>query len=104
MKPQLALPIIMFNYRNIVLFLLLASSVGAAAKDLRRELESPPQISIDFEGFSAGDDVSDSDLGYGVSVSARKLLRGKQSLRNAKAMIFDSSNPTGGDFDLGTRK
>jgi len=92
----------MFSYRNIILSLLLVSVSGAVAKEdgLRRDLESSPQISIDFEDFSPGDVVS--DLGYGISVSARKLSRGKQMLRNGKAMIFDSSAPTGGDFDLGT--
>ena len=46
---------------------------------------------IDFEGFSAGDIVT--ELTGGIRVTSKPGKR---------AMIFNSSNPTGGDFDLET--
>lgn len=41
-----------------------------------------------------------SDLGNGVTLSAKKKENG--SWKTGQAMIFDSSNPSGDDWDLGT--
>ncbi len=56
---------------------------------------------IDFESFNAGDIVSEISItdpfeNFGVNGITMAFPNS-----NA-AMIFDSSNPTGGDFDLGT--
>jgi hypothetical protein len=50
---------------------------------------------IDFENFDAGDVVG--YLGFGVSVKAKKIVKGQ--LKKGQAMIFDTANPTGGDFE-----
>jgi hypothetical protein len=77
---------------------------SAAVTDIFFDSQAPvceKDISIDFDNFKAGDVVS--DLGYGVAVKARRKTPGKQGdLVWGKAMIFDSANPAGGDFDLGT--
>ncbi|SFG43965.1 Hint domain-containing protein [Sulfitobacter dubius] len=49
---------------------------------------------LDFNAFSAGTVVDDEYADLGVTVSA--------SGGSGQAMIFDSSNPTGGDSDLGS--
>jgi len=60
-----------------------------------------PTITIDFDKFQKGDIVS--DIGYGVSVEAVRIVKKSiGSTAPASAMIFDTSNPSGGDFDLGT--
>ena len=62
---------------------------------------------IDFSGYQAGDNLSALGVGHGTTVQAFK--RDYNPKRNpwqpmvpATAMIFDSSNPTGEDPDLGT--
>jgi hypothetical protein len=63
-------------------------------------------IVIDFEGFTAGDIVSsvtpDNGCSGSISVFADnpELDPGNDAINDA--MVFDSSNPTGGDVDLGT--
>lgn len=49
---------------------------------------------IDFEGFAAGTVIDDEYADLGITVSATG--------GSGEAMIFDSANPTGGDFDLAT--
>ncbi|UOA14612.1 MULTISPECIES: Hint domain-containing protein [Sulfitobacter] len=49
---------------------------------------------LDFNAFSAGTVVDDEYADLGVTVSA--------SGGSGQAMVFDSSNPTGGDSDLGS--
>jgi len=60
---------------------------------------------IDFDGFSAGDLVTSVAInttdGCEGSVSIWSYSPDRFPGQNV-AMIFDSSNPTGGDFDLGT--
>lgn len=49
-------------------------------------------ITIDFEEFEAGD--VPEDLGYGIRV------RGNPKRSRGGALIFDTANPTGEDYDL----
>jgi VCBS repeat-containing protein len=53
---------------------------------------------IDFEGFAAGDVISNQIAG--VTITAQRNGDGAGSANDA--MIFDSYNPTGGDDDLST--
>lgn len=65
------------------------------------ELCYTPSITIDFENFQKGDVVS--DIGYGISVRAIKIVKrllGTTAV--ASPMIFDTSDPSGDDLDLGT--
>jgi len=55
---------------------------------------------VSFDSLEVGSSVS--DLGSGMTVSAQKRNRKVGPLVAGEAMIFDSQNPTGGDFDLGT--
>lgn len=55
-------------------------------------------LSLDM--YAAGDTVSNFGAG-GVSVRAIKRNI-NNDVELSSAMVFDSSNPTGGDFDLGT--
>jgi hypothetical protein len=56
---------------------------------------------MDFSNFQAGDVVT--NLGNGVRVIAEiKPRQHDNELFPGQAMIFNSSDPTGGDFDLGT--
>lgn len=57
-----------------------------------------PDVKIKFENFRTGAAVS--DLGYGIGVTANRYT--ESGLELADAMVFNSSAPTGGDFDLGT--
>ncbi|MEM1159491.1 MAG: SdrD B-like domain-containing protein [Pseudomonadota bacterium] len=57
-----------------------------------KECDLPDAVKLDFEGFSAGDILTDLD---GLTISA--------SGGSGDAMIFDSQNPTGGDSDLETQ-
>jgi hypothetical protein len=83
---------------SIILSLL---PVCAASYSGHRSLVYASSISIDFEEFNAGDVVS--DLGHGITLSALKRDRRKKGpLVPTAAMIFDSADPTGDDFDLGT--
>lgn len=64
------------------------------------ELQPGTNILIDFEGYSSGDVLSNMpDIGNGIRLSAFKDTAGNTV---GQAMIFDTSNPTGGDIDLGT--
>jgi len=51
---------------------------------------------IDFEGFVAGTVMTEQYSGIGLHISAHNFTGPN------KAIIFDSANPTGGDFDLAT--
>ena len=51
-------------------------------------------VDIDFSGLPRGTIVDDEYAAFGITVSTNNA--------NRPAMIFDSSNPTGGDFDLGS--
>jgi len=55
-------------------------------------------IIIDFEGFPAGTIIDDEYSGSGISISAVNNHGSHPDL----ATIFNSSDPTGDDFDLGT--
>ncbi|WP_461587147.1 hypothetical protein [Winogradskyella sp.] len=56
---------------------------------------------IDFEAFNPGDFVSNVTIP--ISNSNIEVYGSTMAFPNANAaMIFDSSNPTGNDFDLGT--
>jgi len=71
--------------------------IPAFAAHQHRQLVAYPNI--DFSsGFAAGDSVA--DLGDGVFVSATKRLP-NGSFEDGIAMIFDTANPTGDDYDLG---
>ncbi len=60
---------------------------------------NPVTHTIDFEGFSSGEVIT-NDID-GVTISA--WARGRENDGQAdEAMIFDSYNPTGGDSDLAT--
>jgi hypothetical protein len=73
---------------------LVVTFYGSAAITEINYAPVPPKCrTIDFEGFKAGDVVS--DLGYGASVLAVKRNKKKGPLAWGEAMIFDSSNPTG---------
>lgn len=54
-------------------------------------------VVVDFEGLNAGDVVSDQF--DGVTISAQRSGEGDDTENDA--MIFDTDNPTGGDYDLG---
>ncbi|MBW4652810.1 MAG: bifunctional metallophosphatase/5'-nucleotidase [Kaiparowitsia implicata GSE-PSE-MK54-09C] len=77
---------------------LAGAEVGAARVDADLiEVQDAPQITrLDFEGaeIDAGVFVTDQFADLGVTISA--------PTSPFEAMIFDTSNPTGGDFDLAT--
>ncbi|WP_421704257.1 Hint domain-containing protein [Aliiroseovarius sp.] len=52
-----------------------------------------PIYTVDFENLAAGDIVNNQYEGQGVTIS---------SSSNNPAMVFDTDNPTGGDYDLAT--
>lgn len=54
-------------------------------------------VTIDFEGLSSGDVVADQF--DGVNISAQRA--GDSDSSENDAMIFDTDNTTGGDYDLG---
>ena len=56
---------------------------------------------IDFENYNPGKIVSEIELSEPFQNAAVIGITSKFPDTNA-AMVFDSSNPTGGDFDLGT--
>ncbi|MGF1534976.1 MAG: alkaline phosphatase [Elainellaceae cyanobacterium] len=69
----------------------LSELTGADVGDARVDavLEVPEEVATaDFEGLAAGTIVSDQITGFTVATSG------------PEAMIFDTANPTGGDFDL----
>lgn len=55
-----------------------------------------PSITLDFEGVQAGDVISTQFAGVTVSAQRDGDSEGSEN----DAMIFDSTNPTGGDHDL----
>lgn len=69
----------------------------------RRQLQQP---ALTFDEYTAGDKISSLNIAGGVvaTVSGEKFTRqkGRGVTDVASVMIFDSTNPTGGDFDLGT--
>ena len=86
--------------RFILGFSLLSASAGVGLSTSCSECVRPT-VTIDFEDFEKGDKVS--HVGYGVNVAAIKIVkRLKGTTAVASPMIFDTSNPTGGDVDLGT--
>ena len=50
---------------------------------------------LDFEGFNLGQIIDDEYAGMGVTIS------GSGNTNGLPAVVFDTANPTGGDFDLG---
>ncbi len=58
------------------------------------DCESAECLTIDFAQFSAGQVIDDELAAMGIHVTTDNA--------STPAMIFDSSDPTGGDFDLGT--
>lgn len=66
----------------------------------RAHIKSTKAFHLDFEEYSKGDILS--DLGNGVTVTAKRRKRKNGPYIDATAMVFDSSNPSGGDWDLGT--
>ncbi|MGD1699165.1 DUF7507 domain-containing protein, partial [Dapis sp. BLCC M229] len=64
------------------------------AEDLSVSTATTTNHVIDFEGFDAGTVIDDQYANLGVTISATG--------GSNEAMIFDSSNPTGGDDDLAT--
>ena len=61
------------------------------------ECDDPNAVKIDFEAFAAGTEISEQY--EGVTIEAQ---RNKNNTDENDAMVFDSSNPTGGDTDLAT--
>ncbi len=59
-------------------------------------------VTIDFEEFEAGDIVSTVSPDGGCDGTISVYGTNPEIPDENTAMIFDSSNPTGGDFDLGT--
>lgn len=57
-----------------------------------RVCDDPDAVNLGFDGFMAGDILTDLD---GLTISATG--------GSGDAMVFDSQNPTGGDFDLETQ-
>ena len=57
-----------------------------------RVCDDPDAVNLGFDGFAAGDILTDLD---GLTISATG--------GSGDAMVFDSQNPTGGDFDLETQ-
>ena len=80
-----------------VLFEMVENTTTLMEHYSNRQLVSYP--TIDFSDFQAGDIVS--DLGNGVTVSITKFNQ-DGTAQDGDAMIFDTANPTGDDFDLGT--
>lgn len=66
---------------------------GEAETSLERRLAGDVTIDFDEYGLRAGDSVNNQYQKYGLSFSSS----GGCGLR-----IFDSSHPTGGDYDLGS--
>ena len=63
-----------------------------------RECDDPNAVNLDFEGLAKGTVLSTQF--DGVMISAQR--DGDASSSANDAMVFDSSNPTGGDADLAT--
>ncbi|WP_299361944.1 hypothetical protein [Winogradskyella sp.] len=100
---------------SLLLLLILLCSLFACETDSDSEFEVQPTFAyntnqqilttesfvIDFEGFNSGDIVSEitiTDPFENVQVEGITMAFPNSNA----AMIFDSSNPTGGDFDIGT--
>lgn len=81
-------------------FTLAASLRGASVAHARHR--GLMGLTVDFAGYATGQVVD--ELEFGITVEAKKFKHRKGSgpMVDAKAMIFDSSNPSGGDVDLGT--
>ncbi|MGR3794716.1 Hint domain-containing protein [Vannielia sp. SX4] len=58
------------------------------------------KVTLDFNGESAGTVIDDEYASKGVTISS--IVDGKVNYYKSPAMIFDTSNPTGGDHDLAT--
>ncbi|NER14840.1 hypothetical protein GWK08_15395 [Leptobacterium flavescens] len=69
--------------------------------DLQQEFPVIHTAIIDFENFNAGDIVSVIELPSPFQ-NANAFGNNPDLGENNTAMVFDSSNPTGDDFDLGT--
>lgn len=65
-----------------------------------RVCDDPDAVLIDFEGFAAGTVIDDEYALDGVTITAQ---RDDNNDAANDAMVFDSSNPTGGDTDLATQ-
>lgn len=59
----------------------------------------PPTSVVDFSSFSAGDIIT--DIAPGINVTAFKRMANR-SLEIADAMVFDTTSPSGQDYDLGS--
>jgi len=82
-------------FKSLLPFLLASSTTASGLR--ARSLTGAP---IDFEAYSPGDIIT--SLGPGITVTTLMQASKKGPLLPGQAMIFDSSNPTGGDEDLGT--
>jgi hypothetical protein len=69
--------------------------------DTSQEVRVIESFVIDFESFNAGDIVSEIQLSAPFSNPQVVGITTAFPEDNA-AMVFDSSNPTGGDYDIGT--
>ncbi|MFP4845151.1 hypothetical protein [Winogradskyella sp. PE311] len=69
--------------------------------NLDQQFSTTQSYIIDFEDFTAGDIVSEINIDDPFE---NTLVEGITMIfpNSNNAMIFDSSNPTGGDFDIGT--
>ncbi|SLN60138.1 Hint domain-containing protein [Roseisalinus antarcticus] len=57
-------------------------------------------VTLNFEGFARGTVIDDEYADKGVHISS--IVDGKVNDSHSPAMVFDSSQPTGGDWDLKT--
>ncbi|MEL6522481.1 MAG: SdrD B-like domain-containing protein [Pseudomonadota bacterium] len=71
---------------------------GSGGEEEHVACDDPNAVSIDFNALARGTVVDDEF--DGVTVTALRNHRGEQY--EGQAMVFDSSNPTGGDTDLAT--
>jgi len=58
------------------------------------------KVTLDFNGESAGTVIDDEYASQGVTISS--IVNGTVNGSKSPAMIFDTDNPTGHDYDLGT--
>ncbi|MFT5733116.1 MAG: hypothetical protein ACJAZN_000186 [Planctomycetota bacterium] len=91
-----------FDKRNVRAFELVLGGSGAIAR--LGMVPCPMIVNLDETPFgkplnlSAGSEITDDFSSLGLSISAMNNVIGHPD----KAILFDSANPTGGDFDLAT--
>ena len=59
-------------------------------------------LTVDFAGYATGASVDELEFGITVEAKRFKHKKGSGAMEDTKPMIFDTSNPSGGDVDLGT--